>query len=91
LVYGDVVAILLVEKGTRSARSASPPRRRRIGHPDTTAQAQRLGNVLKDAGIPVTMFGAKETTHDIVNADLGKPDDPATKAQFEFLGQALKK
>ena len=30
-------------------------------HPDTTAQAQRLGAVLKDAGIPVTVFGAKET------------------------------
>jgi hypothetical protein len=25
------------------------------------------------------------------NADLGKPDDPATKALFEFLGNALKK
>src|SRR5438876_10946445 len=29
------------------------------GHPDVTAQAQRLGNVLKEAGIPVTVFGAK--------------------------------
>jgi arylformamidase len=61
------------------------------GHPDTTAQAQRLGNVLKDAGIPVTVFGAKETTHNKVNADLGKPDDPATKALWEFLDKALKK
>jgi acetyl esterase/lipase len=61
------------------------------GHPDTTAQAQRLGNVLKDAGVPVTVFGAKETTHNKVNADLGKPDDPATKALFEFLDSALQK
>jgi arylformamidase len=61
------------------------------GHPDTTAQAQRLGNVLKDAGVPVTVFGAKETTHNKVNADLGKPDDPATKALFEFLDKALRK
>ena len=60
------------------------------GHPDTTAQAQRLGNVLKDAGVPATVFGAKETTHNKINADLGKPDDPATKALFEFLGKALK-
>jgi len=60
-------------------------------HPDTSAQAQRLGNVLKDAGVPVTVFGAKETTHNKVNADLGKPDDPATKALFEFLAGALKK
>jgi acetyl esterase/lipase len=61
------------------------------GHPDTTAQALRLGNVLKDAGAPATLFGARETTHDKLNADLGLPDDPATKALFEFLGKALKK
>jgi acetyl esterase/lipase len=61
------------------------------GHPDVTAQAQRLGNVLKEAGVPVTLFGGRETTHNKLNADLGKPDDPATKALFEFLGTALKK
>jgi arylformamidase len=61
------------------------------GHPDVTAQAQRLGNVLKDNGIPVTVFGARETTHSKINADLGLPDDPATKAMFEFLEKALKK
>jgi acetyl esterase/lipase len=60
------------------------------GHPDTTAQALRLGNVLKDAGLPATVFAAPETTHSKINADLGKPDDPATKALFEFLGKALK-
>src|SRR5260370_10029070 len=48
-------------------------------HPDTSAQAQRLGNVLKDAGVPVTLFGAKETTHNKINANLGLPDEPATK------------
>lgn len=60
-------------------------------HPDTSSQAQRLGNTLREAGLPVTVFGAKETTHNKVNADLGLPDDPATKALFEFLGAALKK
>jgi len=60
-------------------------------HPDTSAQAQRLGNALRDAGVPVTIFGAKETTHTKINADLGLPDDPATKALFEFLGKAVKK
>jgi arylformamidase len=60
-------------------------------HPDTSAQAKRLGNVLKDAGVPVTVFGAKETTHNKINADLGLPDDPATKALFAFLDKALKK
>ncbi len=54
-------------------------------HPDTTAQAQRLANVLKAAGLPATVFGARETTHTRLNEDLGKSDDPATKALFEFL------
>jgi acetyl esterase/lipase len=60
-------------------------------HPDTSAQARRLGNVLKDAGVSVTVFGGRETTHNKINADLGLPDDPATKALVEFLGKALKK
>src|SRR5438270_7525803 len=60
-------------------------------HPDTSAQAQRLGNVLKDAGVPATVFGAKETNHTKINADLGLPDNPGTKALLEFLGKALKK
>ncbi|HEV3005207.1 MAG TPA: hypothetical protein VGX78_12140, partial [Pirellulales bacterium] len=59
-------------------------------HPDTTAQAQHLGAVLKEAGVPVTVFGAKETNHSKINADLGLPDDPPTKALFEFIGEALK-
>jgi acetyl esterase/lipase len=60
-------------------------------HPDTSAQAQRLGNVLKEAGVPTTVFGARETTHNKINADLGLPGDPATKALYEFLDKALKK
>jgi arylformamidase len=60
-------------------------------HPDTSAQAQRLGKTLKDAGLPATVFGARETTHGKVNADIGRPDDLATKALFEFLDAALKK
>ena len=42
-------------------------------------------------GVPVTVFGARDTTHGKINADLGKPDDPATKALFDFLADALKK
>jgi acetyl esterase/lipase len=33
---------------------------------------------------------ARETTHNGINADLGKPDDPATKAVFESLADALR-
>lgn len=61
------------------------------GHPDVTAQAQRFGSVLKDAGLSASIFSARETTHTKVNADLGLPDDPATKAVFEFLAASLKK
>jgi acetyl esterase/lipase len=60
-------------------------------HPDNAAQAQRLGAVLKDAGLPVTVFGAKETNHTKINENLGVADDPSTKALFEFVGEALKK
>lgn len=60
-------------------------------HPDTSAQAQRLGAVLKDAGIPTKVFGAKETNHNKLNDNLGLPDDPATKALFEFVAESLKK
>jgi acetyl esterase/lipase len=60
-------------------------------HPDNSAQAQRLGAALKDAGIPVTIFAAKETSHNRINADLGLPEDPSTKALFEFMGRVLTK
>jgi acetyl esterase/lipase len=60
------------------------------GHPDVTAQALRLGNVLKSAEVPVTLFGARETTHNKINADLGKSDDPATTALFAFVEKAVK-
>jgi acetyl esterase/lipase len=59
-------------------------------HPDNAAQAQRLGDVLKGADIPVRVFGAQETNHTRINAELGMPDDPSTKALFEFVAQALK-
>jgi arylformamidase len=56
------------------------------GHPDVTAQARRLGAVLQDAEVPVQVLGARETTHDQLNAHLGLPDDPATAELFKFLG-----
>jgi arylformamidase len=59
-------------------------------HPDNSAQAQRLGAVLKDAGIATKVFGAQDTNHTRINANLGTPDDPATKALFEFVHDALK-
>lgn len=57
---------------------------------DVSAQAQRLGSVLKDAGLPATVLGVRDTTHSRINANLGTPDDPATKAMWEFVVDALK-
>src|SRR3954447_12992835 len=45
-------------------------------HPDTSAQAQRLANALRSAGVKVRVYGARETTHNKLNADLGVPDKP---------------
>lgn len=59
-------------------------------HPDNNAQAQRLGAVLKEAKIPVRVFGATETNHNRINARLGTADDPSSTALFEFVAAALK-
>ena len=60
------------------------------GHPDTSAQARRLGEVLKQAEIPVQVFGGRDTTHNQLNEDLGKPNDTATKELCKFLERQLK-
>jgi acetyl esterase/lipase len=60
-------------------------------HPDNAAQAQRLGAALKEASIPAQVFGAKETNHTRINANLGMADDPSTAALFEFVQASLKK
>ena len=60
-------------------------------HPDTSAQAQRLASVLTEAGIAAKLFGAKDTNHSQINENLGLPDDPSTKALFEFAGEMAKK
>lgn len=60
-------------------------------HPDVTAQARRLGAVLKDAGVPAKVFGAKDTHHVKLNDNLGLPDDPATKELAAFVAEVLAK
>jgi arylformamidase len=86
--HKDFSAVTHVEKG----KSLPPFLILHVaGHPDVTAQAVRFSNVLKEAGVPVTVFGAPETTHSKLNADLGRPGAPATQALFKFLDTALKK
>jgi acetyl esterase/lipase len=86
--FRDFSAVYHVEKG-----KGIPPFLilYNAGQPDTTAQALRLGAVLKDAGIPTTLFAAKDTTHNRLNDNLGIAGDPATQALFEFAASAVKK
>lgn len=60
-------------------------------HPDNTAQAFRLGAVLKEAGVPVKVFGARETNHNRLNDNLGTAGDPSTKELYDFVSMALKR
>jgi len=60
-------------------------------HPDTSAQAQRLGAVLRNSGITTTVFGAKSTNHSKLNDDLGLQDDPATASLLQFISQVLRR
>lgn len=57
-------------------------------HVDTTAQALRLREELRAAGLPAENFAASETDHVRLDVNLGLPDDPATKAMFDFVSRA---
>ncbi len=60
-------------------------------HPDTSAQAKHFGNVLKDAEVPVTVFGARDTDHSKLNNSLGEPNDPATAELEAFVESVLQR
>jgi acetyl esterase/lipase len=60
-------------------------------HPDTSIQARRFSMVLTEAGVPTTVFGAKDTDHSKLNDNLGKQGDPATNALLEFVAKVQKK
>jgi acetyl esterase/lipase len=60
-------------------------------HPDVSAQARRLAKALKEAEVPLTLFGARDTNHVKLNDQLGVAGDPATEALDRFLAGALKK
>jgi arylformamidase len=59
-------------------------------HPDNSAQANRLGAVLKEVGVATKLFGARDTDHVKLDNNLGTPGDPATKELVEFVDRALK-
>jgi acetyl esterase/lipase len=59
-------------------------------HVDTTDQALCMRNALRAKGLPVETFGAENTNHVKLDADLGLPDDPATQALFRFCDRVLR-
>ena len=60
------------------------------GNPNTRHQARRLHNVLREAKVPVTLYGKRDSNHSRLNNDLGKEDDPATEKLYQFLDTHLK-
>lgn len=59
------------------------------GHPDTSAQAQRMKSALEGAAVPVSVVAARESTHAAINDNLGTPDDPTSQALFAFVRQVV--
>lgn len=58
--------------------------------PESTAQSKLFAEVLRKAGIQAATFAGEGKTHTSISADIGKPDDPPTKAIDKFLADALK-
>jgi hypothetical protein len=46
--------------------------------------------VLKEAALPTTIFGAKDTNHVKLNDRLGEDGDPATTALMKFVTEVAK-
>ena len=45
--------------------------------------------MLKEADIPATAYGKRDSNHSRLNDDLGKPDDPATQEFYKFLNALI--
>jgi arylformamidase len=60
-------------------------------HPDTSAQAARLGAVLREAGVSTQMFAGKDTDHVKLNNLLGAENDAATAALETFLSEITRR
>jgi hypothetical protein len=56
----------------------------------TPDQAKRLEGALTSKGISAKAFGAANTNHGKINADLGLPGDPSTAEVLSFLQTVLK-
>lgn len=58
-------------------------------HPDTGAQARRMRAALEAAGVPVTVVGARDSTHAQINDSLGVPGTPWSDELFAFARRVL--
>jgi arylformamidase len=58
--------------------------------PLTPDQARRLEKALTSKGISAKAYGAQNTNHGKINADLGLPDDPSTAELLSFLKTVLR-
>lgn len=56
----------------------------------TPDQAKRLESALTSKGIPAKAYGAADTNHGKINADLGLPSDPSTAEVLSFLKTVLR-
>ena len=56
---------------------------------DSTARSEAFADALKKVGVDATVFAAEDKTHGTINRDFGLPNDPPTKALFEFMNGAL--
>ena len=61
-----------------------------IPKPKGNPISHRLVNVLQEAGLTAKAYPAQNKNHTTINADLGLPDDPPTKAMLDFLNGILK-
>jgi acetyl esterase/lipase len=61
------------------------------GNALTGAQAQRLFQVLGEAGVSAKVVAAEGKTHGTINSDLGLPDDKPTLALWEFMAGLMGK
>lgn len=52
---------------------------------DSTVQAKDFAKKLREAGIPVSVFGAENKTHGTINRELGNTGDAATAEFLKFL------
>jgi len=58
------------------------------GRADSTARSRAFADALKQVGVRAKVFAAEGKNHGTINRELGLPNDPPTRALFEFIEEA---